>query len=110
MHPTQASPAVAEAAFQFLTDEGFTLRERWVSGGTSYRDGWRLTFAGSRTGVVVEYLDMQFEVRFVRDDVEISYLELDRDLHDRRSGFHGDMFPPEKLQSAIERIAQDIHQ
>jgi hypothetical protein len=53
-------------------------------------------------------MDMQFEVHFVRGEVTISYLQLDRDLFGRRSGFHGDMFPPQKLEVAIQRIAEDI--
>src|SRR5689334_24612697 len=97
----QASPAVAEEAFSFLATLSFTLHERWITGGVSFRDGWRLTFAGPRTRMVVQYLDVQFEVHFVRDGLDVSYLELDRDLYGRRSGFHGDMLPPEKLGPAL---------
>jgi hypothetical protein len=97
MHPVQASPAVAEQAFTFLLARGFTLHERWVTGGESFRDGWRLTYASLSIQVIVQYMDAQFEVHFVHSDLDVSYLELDRALFGRRSGFHGDMFPPEKL-------------
>ena len=107
-HHIQLSLAVAEEAFAFLTKLEFALKGRFVSEGQSFKDGWRLTFAGPRTRVIVQYMDMQFEVQFARDNFEITYLELDRDLFRRRSGFHGDMFPPEKLQSAIRKIADDI--
>ena len=110
VHPVQASPAVAEQAFTFLLARGFTLHERWVTGGESFRDGWRLTYAGRSIQVVVQYMDVQFEVHFVRSDLDVSYLELDRDLFGRRSGFHGDMFPPDKLEAAIRKIAKDIQE
>lgn len=110
VHPHQASPAIAEVAFGFLTALGFTLQERWLTGGASYRDGWRLTYSGHRVGVVVQYMDAQLEVHFVRDGVDVSYLELDRDLFGRRSGLHGDMFPPAKLEAAVKRIAEDIRE
>jgi hypothetical protein len=104
----QASPELAESAFAFLAQLGFTLEERWVTGGKSFKDGWRLSFSSPQIQVVVQYMDMQFEVHFVRKGLTVSYLEIDRDLFDRRSGFHGDMFPPEKLEGAIRRIAGDI--
>lgn len=110
MHPHQAGPGVAESAFSFLTTLGFTLQERWLTGGESFRDGWRLTFSGHRVRVVVQYLDAQLEVHFVRDGVDVSYLELDRDLFGRRSGLHGDMFPPGKLEPAVRKIAEDIRE
>lgn len=110
MHPDQASPAVAENAFGFLTALGFTLQERWLTGGQSFRDGWRLSFLGPKVQLVLQYMDSQFEVRFVRDGLDVSYLQLDRDLFGRRSGFHGDMFPPQKLGAAVNRIAEDIRE
>ena len=110
LHPLQASPAAAEQAFGFLAALGFILDERWVSGGESYRDGWRLSYRGPRIGVAVEYLDQQLEVRFTRGDLSATYLEMDRDLFGRRSGFDGDMFPPEKLATAMATIAADIRE
>lgn len=107
-HPLQADPTFAEKEFGFLAQLGFVRDERLVTGGESFRDGWRLTFIGPKTKVVVQYMDAQFEVHFVQGQLEASYLEMDRDLHARRSGFHGDMFPPQKLEAAVTRIAADI--
>ena len=56
----------------------------------------------------MQYLDVQFEVRFTRGGTTASYFLIDRGLFDCRSGFHGDMFPPERLENAIRRIAKDI--
>lgn len=110
IHPLQASPLVAETAFAFLAQLGFTVQERWITGGESFKDGWRLKFAGPNVEVVVQYMDMQFEVQFVREGIAVSYLEIDRELFDRRSGFHGDMFPVQKLEAAVNRIAEDIRE
>jgi hypothetical protein len=104
----QASPEAAESAFQFLILRGFTLEERWITGGQSFKDGWRLSYSSPDVRVIVQYLDAQFEVHFERAGITASYLAIDRDLFGRRSGFHGDMFPPQKLESAVTRIADDI--
>ena len=109
-HPIQSDPHSAERAFEFLLQRGFTIRERWVTGGESFKDGWRLSYPGPKVGVTVQYLDAQFEVHFERAGVAASYLAIDRDVFGRRSGFHGDMFPPQKLEAAIMRIADDIRQ
>lgn len=110
VHPEQASPAHAEVAFGFLSDLGFVLVERWVTGGNDFRGGWRLTYDSSELRVIVQYLDVEFEVHFRRGELDASYLFIDRELFGRRSGFGGDMFPPQKLASAIDRIADDIRQ
>ena len=55
-----------------------------------------------------EYLDAQLDVLFSREGVEVSYFLLDRVLFNRRSGFHGNMFMPEKLASAIDRVAAHV--
>jgi len=104
----QSSPQTAESAFSFLIERGFALEERWITGGESFKDGWRLSYHSPAVRVVVQYLDMQFEVHFQKAARTVSYLVIDRELFDRRSGFHGDMFPPEKLEGAITRIADDI--
>ena len=109
-HPIQSDPHSAERAFEFLLQRGFTIRERWVTGGESLKDGWSLSYSGPKVGVTVQYLDAQFEVHFERAGVAASYLAIDRDVFGRRSGFHGDMFPPQKLEAAITRIADDIRQ
>ena len=108
VHPEQASPAHAEAAFGFLTGLGFARTERFVTGGQGFRDGWRLTYESAELQVAVQYMDAQFEVHFRRDGLDASYLFIDRELFGRRSGFGGDMFPPRKLGPAIDRIAADI--
>ena len=108
VHPEQASPAHAEIAFGFLADLGFALVERWVTGVNSFRDGWRLTYEGPGTRVVVQYMDAQFDVYIRRGELDASYLFIDRELFGRRSGFGGDMFPPQKLGPVIDRIADDI--
>lgn len=110
LHPDQASPARAEAAFAFLVDVGFRLGERWVSGGSSSRDGWRLVYSTPALTVTVQYLDMQLEVLFARGGVEVDYLFIDREIFGRRSGLHGNMFPPQKVGQAIDRVAGDIRE
>ena len=101
-------PAYAESAFGFLTEMGFQLHERWTSGGQSSRDGWRLSYASATVQIVVVYLDMQLEIGISRGQASIDYWAVDRDLFGRRSGFHGNMFPPQKLAPAIERVAADL--
>lgn len=108
LHPDQASPARAEAAFAFLRDLGFLLGDEWVTGGESYRDGWRLGYASENVTVTVEYLDQQLEVLFMRGNVEADYLMIDRELFGGRSGFAGDQFPPDKVGAAIDAISADI--
>ena len=99
---------MAESAFEFLINRGFTLEERWVTGGESFKDGWRLSYSSPAIRLTVQYLDAQFEIHFERAGVSASYLAIDRDLFGRRSGFHGDMFPPQKLEGTVTRIAEDI--
>jgi hypothetical protein len=110
MHPDQASPTRAEAAFAFLADLGYLLGDEWVTGGESYRDGWRLGYASETVTITVEYLDQQLGVLFMRGEVEADYLAIDRELFGRRSGLHGDMFPPDKVGSIIDAIAADIRE
>ena len=55
LHPLQTNPAFAEKEFDFLARLGFALQERWVTGGESFCDGWRLTFLGPKIKVVVQY-------------------------------------------------------
>ena len=107
-HPDQSDPTRAETAFGFLVERGYRLDERFVSGGNTFRDGWRLVYAAQGATVTVRYFDMQFEVLFSRDGIEVDYLFIDRELFGRRSGFHGNMFPPQKLGPVIDRVAADI--
>jgi hypothetical protein len=103
-----AGLAQAEAAFGFLPSRGFRLVERHVTGGVSFRDGWRLSFEGPSVRVIVQYLDVQFEVHFERAGVRTDYLFIDRERFQRRSGYHGNMFSGAQLVPAIEQIAADI--
>jgi hypothetical protein len=73
--------ANVEAEFAFLRDSGFQRAEGW-----------------------------QFEVVFERGGIRADYLFLDRELFGHRSGLHGDMFPPEKLTSAVSAVARDIRE
>ena len=108
LHPEQADPSHAETAFAFLLDQGFRLDERLVTEGQSYRDGWRLGYAGGEVRVVVQYLDMQFEVFFERAGVRTDYLFVDRERFHQRSGLHGNMFTPQNLGPIVDRVAADI--
>lgn len=108
LHSLQASPDYAENAFSFLRSEGFERTERWITGGDSFKDGWRLTYESQNIRLTVEYLDAQFDVQFSRSGLEVSYFLLDRVLFNRRSGFDGNMFGPDKLASVIDRVATDV--
>ena len=110
LHRDQASPSRAEAAFAFLRELGFRLGDPWVSGGTSFRDGWRLKYSAPALTVTVQYLDQEFQVLFSRAGVQVDYLFIDRELFGRRSGFHGNMFPPQKVGHAIDHQAGDIRE
>jgi len=110
LHPLQAKPDYAEGQFAFLGGLGFKQIERWISGGESFKDGWRLVYQSSPVQVVIEYFDTQFEVRFVRGSLAASYFSLDRDMFGRRSGLHGNMFSPDKLGGAINLVASDVRE
>ena len=58
--------------------------------------------------LTVEYLDVEFDVRLARGGQPVSYFALDRVLFGGRSGFHGQMFPLEKLGAVIDRVALDM--
>ena len=104
----QFSPERAEEAFAFLAGLGFRNVERWISGGDSFKDGWRLVYASPSVSVEVRYLDRQFEVLFTRLALTVDYLFIDRELLGRRSGLHGNMFPAEKLAVVIPQVAEAI--
>ena len=110
LHPDQSSPARAEAAFAFLAGLGFRNVERLISGGNSFKDGWRLVYATTSVSVEVRYFDMQFEVLFSRLGVTVDYLFIDRELLGWRSGLHGNMFPADKLAVIIPQVAEDVRQ
>ena len=110
LSPIQASPSHAEAKFGFLPALGFRLEERWTSGGQSFRDGWKLTYTSPAVRLVVSYLDQQLELVFEKDGISADYLLIDSQLFARRSGWHGNMFPPQKLAGAIDQLAADVQQ
>jgi hypothetical protein len=47
-------------------------------------------------------------VSFTRSATTVTYLRIDQELFDRRSGYHGDMFPPEKVGGALNKISADV--
>jgi hypothetical protein len=100
--------ALAELAFAFLRERGFDLRSRSPAATESFRDGWSLDYHSPSVDVRVEYLETQFNVLFTHAGTTASYLLIDRELHARRSGLHGDMFPPDKLAPVLERVAADV--
>lgn len=108
VHPEQASPAHAEAAFGFLCDLEFELVERHVTGGNSFSDGWRLTYESPSLRVSVKYLDAQLEIHFTRGELTAEYLFIDREVFARHSGLGDSMFPPQKLAPIVDRLASDI--
>ena len=110
LDPLQARPDYAEEQFAFLGGLGFKQVERWISGGQSFKDGWRLVYQSSPVQLVIEYFDAQFEVRFVRGGLAAGYFTLDREMFGRRSGFHGNMFSGEKLAEAINLVASDVRE
>jgi hypothetical protein len=99
---------LAERSFAFLLDRGFDLRSRSPATTESFRDGWSLDYHSSSVKVRVEYLEMQLNVLFTHNSTTVSYLMIDRELHEQRSGFYGDMFPAEGLPVALNQIATDI--
>jgi hypothetical protein len=107
-HSARSNTELVETAFAFLAPLGFELKDRWVTDGDSFRDGWRLIYSHQHVEVLAQYLDSQFEVEFKRGDVSATYLKVDRELFARRSGYHGDMFDPDELVRVIPRIADDI--
>ena len=108
VHPLQADPGFTEERFAFLQRLGFEQTERWVTGGQSFKDGWRLTYERAPVVVTVQYLDSQFEVWFRRAQTEASYLFIDTELRERYSGFHGAIFPPHTLERTIVRVSVDV--
>lgn len=110
LHPLQASTQHAEEAFAFLAAYGYVAIERFITGGVSFKDGWQLTYASDNEEVVIAYLDQELEIWLRRAGRQVSYFAVDRELFGRRSGFHGQMFPPGKVAGALDRIAADMNE
>jgi len=100
--------ALAERCFAFTRERGFELVNRVPAPNDNFRQGWVLEYRSRLVEIRIEYLDWQFHVIFTHGPTKASYLMIDRELHVRRSGLYGDMFPPEKLAGAIEHVAADI--
>ena len=101
---------IAKHEFSFLSDRGFTLVEEKPPSSTSYRDGFRLRYAGSPVAIVVDYYEMEFFPTFSRGSTEANYYFIDYYLFANRSGYGGGMFPLDKLAAAIANIASDIRE
>lgn len=99
----------AEAAFAFLISLGFERDSRANVGvpGMSM-SGWELTYRSPTVWLRLLYADYQLEINFERSGARLEYFTLDRDAYDRRSGYHGNMFPSDKLAPVIDRVAADI--
>jgi hypothetical protein len=108
MHQDQADPGRAEKEFAFLLERGFRVEERYVSGGTSFKDGWQLVYIGAHVTVTVRYVDMEFDVRFSRGGFEVDYRFVDREFRGHQSRLQGNMFPPQRVGAVIDRVAADI--
>ena len=105
---TPHTKLVAQAAFAFLEQRGFTLQP--ADDITRFESdlSWHFEYRSPKVAVRILFDMHQFEVGFTADSTRSSYLFIDRELYGRRSGFHGDMFGPDNIDSAIIQIAADI--
>ena len=99
----------AKLKFSFLEQAGLhLLKEQWPDG-DSYRDGFQLVYGGATVSITIEYYDMELVIWFQRNSGDrIPYLFIDHELMANHSGFHGCMFPRNKLADAVSRMAEDI--
>src|SRR5206468_3275248 len=74
----------------------------------SFKDGFYLRYLRNELEVVVQYYDMEFRPIFHRDMIDTEYMFIDENIFSNASGFSGDMFPLEKLEPVIRKIARDI--
>ena len=108
MSDVSPSFQIAKTAFEFLVGAGFSLVKERDSGDDT-RSGWELTYSSTqRVTVWIAYSDWQLDVDFYRGPERVSYFDIDRELYARRSGYHGNMFTPDKLRDPIETVARDI--
>ena len=101
---------LAKSEFAFLTERGFTLTEERPTRSISFRDGFHLRYARQPVDVVVDYYDMELVPVFHRGVQHCDYYFIDRYLFASASGFHGAMFPLDKLAAALRVVATDIHE
>ncbi len=100
----------AKDRFSFLVDAGLSLElEEWPTS-NSYRDGFRLHYAGSPVSVRVEYYDQDLVVWFDKGGERIPYLFIDKMLYANKSGFAGCMFGHTKVENVARRIADDVRE
>jgi len=99
---------LAKTEFGFLTEQGFTLIEERPTQSISFRDGFHLRYARHPVDVVVDYYDMELVPVFHRGAQQCDYYFIDRYLFANASGFHGAMFPLDKLAAALRVVATDM--
>jgi hypothetical protein len=49
------------------------IRERWISGGQTFRDGWQLSYSSPAVEVVVPCRDMELDVAFRVSTTSFNY-------------------------------------
>jgi len=101
---------LAKSEFAFLTEQGFTLIEEKPTRSVSFRDGFHLRYARHPVEIVVAYYDMELVPVFYRGAQQCDYHFIDHYLFANASGFHGAMFPFDKLAAALRVVATDIRE
>ncbi len=101
---------LAKREFAFLTEQGFTLAEERPTQSISFKDGFHLRYARHPVDVVVDYYDMELVPVFHRGAQQCDYYFIDHYLFTNASGFHGAMFPLDKLAAALRVVATDIRE
>ena len=105
---TPQTKLAAQRAFAFLEQRGFILQPANDLSRFESDLGWHLEYRSPTVTVRILFDMHQFEVGFSAYSTRSSYQFIDRELYGRRSGFHGDMFGPDKIVSAITQIAADV--
>ena len=94
--------------FNFLNRFGFNIvAETWPRG-NSFKDGFQIIYSKPYLKVIIQYYDMEFDVRFETQNETISFYFIDREFFQNQSGFQGSMFPRNKIQNAAKVIANEI--
>lgn len=99
---------LAKSEFAFLTEQGFTLVEQQPPRSIQLHDGFHLRYARHPVDVVVDYYSMELVPVFHRGAQRCEYLFIDHYLFANAGGFHGPMFPLDKLGAALRAVATDI--
>jgi hypothetical protein len=99
---------IALDSFCFLESAGFQLAEKQEATGNNARyDGWHFEWNGP-INIRIEYYEMEFNVIFSSHGSRTSYLFVDYEIFNNRSGLQGTMFSSDKLQHALEKTGKDI--